>query len=592
MRPPWHHQGHRCPCAAGRPSVPSTRSATSTAASPSGNRQDGHHAQAALPGGRTSHALEGGGPGLTHPQLHPFRRRPPATTAPGRSGSPPRPGRDRWSPGHRRHGRRSSPSPPERARSPRRSPSRPAPPCGPGTTLTAGDLTARPVELPPGTAETTFATVDELVGATTIAPLAADEIIQRSAVLTEGRLRPPAHEFSFPVERERAVDGDLEPGETVDLLGTFGSGPGASTSVLAREATVVAVQSSGRATIGGGGDLVLTVALESADAVLDVAHAARVADLTVIRATRAGDGTPTRDTVQHPTGGRDGVLVDGSRTDERRALRAARRGPPPRPLVHRDRAVGHVGAPSRRLRALRVRRRGAGSPARAGGRGRRCSSIIWAPGLDRDLIDTARAVGCATVVVLDGSPHRDWVALGAVRGAPDSDPPRCARRRPARVRLAGLAAGRERRRPRRHPAVAVLGGSPRRRGRTRRLRDHRRSPRRWPRAWPPIPPAAVASSCSTAPSTPTRRSCTTPATSSRGCRSWSTPTGPGRSIGTRRGRSPGTAPSRATTSCWVFAATATGPCCGPEPSRRRWGRCAGPTRWWWPTSTPTSRARG
>ena len=44
----------------------------------------------------------------------------------------------------------------------------------------------------------------------------------------------------------------------------------------------------------------LTVALESADAVLDVAHAARVADLTVIRATRAGDDTPTRDTVQSP----------------------------------------------------------------------------------------------------------------------------------------------------------------------------------------------------------------------------------------------------------------------------------------------------
>ena len=35
------------------------------------------------------------------------------------------------------------------------------------------------------------------------------------------------------------------------------------------------------------------------------------------------------------------------------------------------------------------------------------------PGLDRDLIDTARAVGCATIVVLEGAPHRDWVALGA-----------------------------------------------------------------------------------------------------------------------------------------------------------------------------------
>ena len=34
-------------------------------------------------------------------------------------------------------------------------------------------------------------------------------------------------------------------------------------------------------------------------------------------------------------------------------------------------------------------------------------------GLDRDLIDAARAVGCAVVVVSDGAHHRDWVALGA-----------------------------------------------------------------------------------------------------------------------------------------------------------------------------------
>ena len=170
----------------------------------------------------------------------------------------------------------------------------------PGHTLTTGDLTTRPVELPPGTAEATFATVDELLGATTVAPLASDEIVQRSAVVLDGRLRPPAHEFSFPVERERAVDGDLQPGETVDLLATFGSGPGASTSVLARQATVIAIQSSGRAAIGSSGELVLTVALGSADAVLDVAHAAQVADLTVVRATRADGEAPTRSRVETP----------------------------------------------------------------------------------------------------------------------------------------------------------------------------------------------------------------------------------------------------------------------------------------------------
>ncbi len=167
-----------------------------------------------------------------------------------------------------------------------------------GHVLTTSDLVTRPVDLPPGTAQAAFASVDELIGATTVAPLAADELIQRSAVALDGRLLSPAHEFSFPVERERAVDGDLRPGETVDLLATFGSGAGASTSVLARRATVIAVQGGGGTAIGSGGDLVLTIALASADAVLDVAHAAQVADLTVVRATRAGDDAPTRDRVE------------------------------------------------------------------------------------------------------------------------------------------------------------------------------------------------------------------------------------------------------------------------------------------------------
>ena len=48
--------------------------------------------------------------------------------------------------------------------------------------------------------------------------------------------------------------------------------------------------------------------------------------------------------------------------------------------------------------------------------GRAWSALLvdhMGPGLDRDLIDSARAVGCASVVVVDGTPHRDWVALGA-----------------------------------------------------------------------------------------------------------------------------------------------------------------------------------
>ena len=168
-----------------------------------------------------------------------------------------------------------------------------------GHRLTAADLVAEPVDLPAGTAQSGFVAVDDLVGAITLAPLQADELVQRSAVLTDGRNRPAGHEFSFPVDRERALDGDLRPGETVDLLATYGSGADATTSVLARLATVVKVQANGKGTIGGG-NLVLTVGLESPDSVLDAAHAAQVAELTVIRATRADEVAATRDRATTP----------------------------------------------------------------------------------------------------------------------------------------------------------------------------------------------------------------------------------------------------------------------------------------------------
>lgn len=178
-----------------------------------------------------------------------------------------------------------------------------------GHRLTPDDLVVEPVALPPGTADATFTAVEQVLGAITLAPLEDDELVQRSAVRTDGAALPAGHEFSFPVDRERAVDGALKPGETVDLLGTYGSGGEAYTEVLARGSTVIAVQSNGRSGIGGSGGLVLTVALASADEVLDLAHAAQVADLTVVRATRSDraasppdrTATPARDIPSSPS---------------------------------------------------------------------------------------------------------------------------------------------------------------------------------------------------------------------------------------------------------------------------------------------------
>jgi hypothetical protein len=124
----------------------------------------------------------------------------------------------------------------------------------------------------------------------TLAPLAPGDLVQASAVRTvgAGSADPDDPQFSFAVERDRALNGELRPGEIVDLLATFGTGTSASTKVLASSARVLAVEQAGSGTLGSSGRLVLTVALDDDDTVLDVAHASQVAAITVVRASGEG----------------------------------------------------------------------------------------------------------------------------------------------------------------------------------------------------------------------------------------------------------------------------------------------------------------
>ena len=76
----------------------------------------------------------------------------------------------------------------------------------PGVRLTADDLEARAVELSPELAGATFTGPDQLVGATTLGPLAAGEVVQRGGVRSAGS-GSDGPQFSFPVDRERAPGG-------------------------------------------------------------------------------------------------------------------------------------------------------------------------------------------------------------------------------------------------------------------------------------------------------------------------------------------------------------------------------------------------
>ncbi len=144
-----------------------------------------------------------------------------------------------------------------------------------------------------------FSSIDSLAGAVAIAPIGEGELVQRSAVLTGGPTEP-TREFSFPVDRDRALNGDLRSGERVDVLATYGSGTDATTTVLARDADVIRVSDAKSGALGSSGKLIITLALASADQLLDAVHAAQVASITVVRSTLAGDTTGTRSSTTGP----------------------------------------------------------------------------------------------------------------------------------------------------------------------------------------------------------------------------------------------------------------------------------------------------
>jgi Flp pilus assembly protein CpaB len=160
----------------------------------------------------------------------------------------------------------------------------------PGDRITAADVELRTTDVGDDLSARAFDSVDELVGAVVLAPLAEGDLVQGSAVRVagSGAAQAALPQFSFPVDRDRALNGELRAGELVDILATFGTGSSATTEVLAHRARVLAVQSAGSGSLGSSGRIVLTVALASDDVVVEVAHASQVAAITVVRSSGAG----------------------------------------------------------------------------------------------------------------------------------------------------------------------------------------------------------------------------------------------------------------------------------------------------------------
>lgn len=160
-----------------------------------------------------------------------------------------------------------------------------------GQHITDADIETILVPLSDEIAAHSYPATDRLLGAVAIAPIASGELIQRSSVVADdGAGSSP--EFSIPVDRDHAVNGSIRPGESVDVLATYGTGNDAVTVVLARDARVIRVEDTKSGALGAAGKLVTTLALGSDAQVLDAVHAAQVAAITLVRSTRS-DAVPT-----------------------------------------------------------------------------------------------------------------------------------------------------------------------------------------------------------------------------------------------------------------------------------------------------------
>lgn len=168
-----------------------------------------------------------------------------------------------------------------------------------GTTLQAADLRTEAVDLPSELAGRAFTDPAVVVGRVATATMASGELVQASAVVG-GDAADPRFQLSVPVERSRALDGLLVPGESVDILATYGTGSDGVTLVVVRKAEVLRVDLGQRGTLTANNDAIILVAVTSPDDALAVTHAAQAGKITLVRATAAsGDDGP--DSYRPPT---------------------------------------------------------------------------------------------------------------------------------------------------------------------------------------------------------------------------------------------------------------------------------------------------
>jgi Flp pilus assembly protein CpaB len=148
-----------------------------------------------------------------------------------------------------------------------------------GSVLVESDLKLVSYPATEGLTDKGLRTTSVAVGATTLAPLAAGDLVQPSALAKKQSLRGEI-EMSLALPRARALDGTLLAGEYVDVIATTKSPAG--TNVVIGDARVLRSNSQ-NASLGNNSEVTVTLALANRESASVLASAIDTAQVTLIR---------------------------------------------------------------------------------------------------------------------------------------------------------------------------------------------------------------------------------------------------------------------------------------------------------------------
>jgi Flp pilus assembly protein CpaB len=167
-----------------------------------------------------------------------------------------------------------------------------------GSRIGAADLAFAKMQLPAGRTHA-FRNPQSLIGATVVGPISDGELIQTSEVVDKSS-GADEREVSIPIDPARAVGGHLVEGDRVDVVATFGTGEGAYSLYVVRQAKVLESRAN-KSTLGSSQGLVVTLALPSGADALAVAHAMTAGQITLVRSTGTTPDSDGNDTYRAPS---------------------------------------------------------------------------------------------------------------------------------------------------------------------------------------------------------------------------------------------------------------------------------------------------